>query len=178
MDPVTARVSIMAVAVSRYDSANLPELPGPQVDVERLRELLVENPATALYKPGQFIELSNPTIQQFRETLMTYSTSRTASGDILIFYYSGHGVPVGSDDFGFCASYTRFHPISETVEPLSIIKYSDLLRTISNANVIPIVIIDACYSGNASKTLTIPPIDVIDAMQKRTVTQAAGKYAR
>lgn len=148
-----------------YSDCNIKPLRGPEQDVKNLKWLLVENTKTALYHPNQFIELANPDSSELRQFINEYVMGRSAEGDILVFYFSGHGVAIGRDDFGFCTTDTVVHPINGVTLPLSVVKFSELLSSIYLANVIPIIIIDACYSGIAGKSLNIPPIEVISNMQ-------------
>ena len=117
-----SRVTILAIGVSEYQDDILSRLHGPQQDLDDLRDLLVEDPKTAIFQPAQFIELRNPTTRELQEAINNYVISRSAEGDILIFYFSGHGVSIGRDDFGFCTLDTIVHPITRVTLPLSIIK--------------------------------------------------------
>lgn len=172
-----SRVTILAIGVSEYQDDILSRLRGPQQDLDDLRDLLVENPKTAIYQPAQFIELRNPTARELQEAINNYVIGRSAEGDILIFYFSGHGVSIGRDDFGFCTLDTIVHPMTRVTLPLSIIKFSELLSSLYIANVVPIIIIDACYSGIAGKALEIPPIEAISSMQHQLHSIAASSYA-
>src|SRR3990172_8819933 len=147
MQDLTTRVTILAIGVSNYDDPYLASLHGPEHDVQNLKQLLAENPKTALFESNQFVEVLNPDSGELRQFLNEYLMGRSAEGDILIFYFSGHGVSIGRDDFGFCTTDTIIHPTSHVVLPLSVIKFSEILSSINLANVIPVFIIDACYSG-------------------------------
>lgn len=171
------RVTILAVAVSQYDDPTLKNLFGPENDLQQLKKLLVENQETALYKPQQYLELFNPSSSELRKFIIEYVVSRSADGDILIFYFSGHGVPIGRDDFGFCTTDTTIHTLSGVTLPLSVVKFSELLSSIHVANIIPVIIIDACYSGMAGKSLSIPAIEVISGLQHQVHSLEASKYA-
>ncbi len=121
------RVTILAVAVSQYDDPTLKNLSGPENDLRQLKMLLVENQDTALYKPQQYLELVDPSSSELRKFISEYVVSRSADGDILVFYFSGHGVPIGRDDFGFCTKDTAIHTLTGVTLPLSVVKFSELL---------------------------------------------------
>ena len=175
--PLLTRVTILAVGVSQYNTPYFKSLRGPEYDIERFRELLIENPATALFKAPQFFDLINPDSGELRQFLSQYILGRSAESDILIFYFSGHGVPIGRDDFGFCTKDTIIHPLTNLPLSLSVVKFSELLSSISTANVIPVVVIDACYSGMAGRTLRIPPLDAISSIRDQMHTVAASSFA-
>ena len=177
MSNPSSRVTILAVGVSYYSDPHFRELKGPISDIENLKWLLIENTRTALYEPNQFNELHNPDSGELRQFINEYIMGRSAEGDILIFYFSGHGVPIGRDDFGFCTSDTIVHPGNNVTLPLSVVKFSELLSSINIANIVPVVIIDACYSGIAGKQLSIPPTEAISNMQHQVHSVAASSYA-
>jgi hypothetical protein len=172
-----SRITVLAVGVSEYQDALLHRLNGSQRDLNNLRDLLTNNPSTAIYQPTQFIEKINPTTEELHEAINEYIMGRSADGDILIFYFSGHGVSIGRDDFGFCMADTIIHPTTRVTLPLTIVKFSELLSSLNIANVIPIIIIDACYSGIAGKALEIPPIEAIASMHHQLHSFAASSYA-
>jgi hypothetical protein len=167
----------MAIGINKYKDPYLPNLKGPHKDVERLRNTLTKNIKTAVYNPKQFIELRDPDAQEFREKINKYVLDRSADGDILILYFSGHGVAIGRDDFGFCTTDTIIHPLSRIALPLSVVKFSEILQSLNTASVIPIIIIDACYSGVAGKSLEIPAIEAISTIHDQVHTVAASSYA-
>lgn len=176
MSPIPAsQVSIIAVGVENYTSMN--SVQGAISDIDNIQEILVDSPATRLFTPSQFIRLINPDSNTLRSTITNYTLSRSAQGDVLIFYFSGHGVPVGLSDFGFCTVDTKFHDVNDSVLPFSLIKLSDLLDTLRIMNVSPVIIIDACYSGAAGKALRIPPSDAMNHIQQGISTKFATNYA-
>jgi uncharacterized caspase-like protein len=176
MPDLRSRVTIMAVGVNKYRDSHLKNLKGPHQDLDNLRNLLVKNPKTAIYQPKQFIELRDPDSFELRTKINEYVMSRSPEGDILLFYFSGHGVPIGRDDFGFCTTDTIVHPKSGITLPLSVVKFSEILSSLNPGNIIPVIIIDACYSGIAGKRLTIPPVEAISTIQNRVYTMSASSY--
>ena len=160
MDPTyVSRVTVLAVAVENY--RYLKRLNGPSIDIRKMKQLLVESEDTAIYELDQFIEIQNPAAEDLRSAINFYVINRPARGDILLFYFSGHGVPIGHNDFGFCTIDTYIHPEENSVLPLSVVKFSDILSSLSILGITPVIIVDACYSGIAGRTLTISSHDVI-----------------
>jgi len=177
MADLSSRVTVIAIGVNKYQDHNLRNLYGTHKDIDKLKNILTKNKKTALYNPKQYIELRDPDSKEFRNKINDFVLSRSADGDILILYFSGHGVAVGRDDFGFCTTDTIIHPLSGMALPLSVVKFSEILQSLNSAGVVPIIIIDACYSGIAGKRLRIPPIEAISMIQNQTHTVAASSYA-
>jgi hypothetical protein len=177
MNDFQSRVNVLSVGVDLYSDYYFRQLHGVEQDLENIRNLFVGNSALALYDETRFIELYNPTSQNLRCAVNDFVISRSADGDILILYFSGHGVSIGRDDFGFCTTDTIIHPLTSVALPLSVVKFSELLSSLYVANVIPIFIIDACYSGIAGKALKIPSIEVISIMQHQLISTSASSYA-
>ena len=169
-----ARVTIVAIGVEDY--IFMRRLKGPKVDVENFYDLLVKAPETSLYNESQFFKLINPTSSEIRELISDYTYARSAPGDILIFYFSGHGTAVGHKDFGFCTIDTKFHPNIQAVLPLTVFKFSELLESLSILDVTPVIIIDACYSGKAGDALVSPPT-IMNFMQEKITTVSASSHA-
>lgn len=167
----------MAVGVNVYQDIHLKNLNGAYKDIEKLKFILTDNQKTALYTKKQFIELRDPDSNKFRNSINEYVLGRSADRDILILYFSGHGVAIGRDDFGLCTTDTVIHPLTKIALPLSVVKISEILDSLNTANIIPVIIIDACYSGIAGKTLEIPPIEAISTIQSQIHTIAASSYA-
>lgn len=169
-----SRVTVLAIGVEAY--LHMPTLTGPKRDVENFFELLVKSPRTALYRETQFIKILNPTSSNLRELISSYTNDRTALGDILIFYFSGHGVAVGHKDFGFCTIDTQFHSNIPAVLPLTVFRFSELLEALSLVDVTPVIIVDACYSGKAGDAL-ISSTTAINSMQEKIKTSSASNHA-
>ena len=143
----TNRVTIIAIGVGNYDY--LSKLPGPSKDLEKFKKLLVSDESTAIFSDDQFKQYIDITTDQFRNILTEYAITRSAQNDILILYFSGHGAPVGNNDFGLCFKDTRSHPDYNTALSLNIVKFRDIIETISLVKVDPLIIIDSCFSGQA-----------------------------
>jgi hypothetical protein len=148
-----ARVTIIAVGVWQYQ--NMDRLTGPEIDLQNIRAILVEDPDLALFEPRQYIELQNPTAEQLRRTINQYVYDRGAYNDLLLFYFSGHGAPIGSSDFAFCTRDTMKHPGEQIILPMTAVSFTEILRTLWIKRVTPVFIIDACYSGAAGGALIV-----------------------
>lgn len=163
--------SVIAVAVSDYEY--LVPLAGPGKDLELVRELWANNPATSLYTPMQFTALANPTVDELRSTIVEYAASRTARGDILIFYFFGHGCVIGSNGFGFCTVDTQFGLDGSGVLSLSVLNFRDVVQTLASVDVHPVFIIDACFSAATAQGGIA---SVSSAMQDNLQIYTAGSY--
>jgi len=175
MKEFISRISIIAVGVSNYLEP-LNHLTGPLSDVRKLENLLVKNKNTALFSENQFSKLENPSSNDIKNKINEYVIGRSADQDILIFYFSGHGIALNNNDFGFCATDTIINPKSNTPMPFSLVKYSELITSLYSANIIPMIIIDACYSGAAGRAHYIPPIESIFNLNKIIHSFNASQY--
>jgi len=167
-----SRVTVLAVGVENY--SEMRRLRGARKDIENLHRLLVTSPKTALFNQHQFIKLLNPTSEELRKQISDYTLGRSARGDILVFYFSGHGVPVGRNDFGFCTTDSRIHPGVDSVLPLTVVRFSDLLETTGIMDVTPVIIIDACYSGIVGKAVS--PHNAITTLHEEIQKANASNY--
>jgi len=166
-----SRTYVFAVAVSDYD--HLPYLGGPTQDLELVRNIFAKNPSASIYQ-ARYVSLLNPTVEVFRETILNFSLARSARGDILILYFSGHGAVLGNNSFGFCLRDTAVKPDGHGILPLSIVSFIDVVQTLSSVDVFPVFIIDTCFSG-ATAPQGINTVTAV--MQDSLQTHLAGSYA-
>ncbi len=159
----TMQVQIIVSAGWKYDDAALPNLHGPQKDVEMVRQLFSNNSSLGMFTQAQINILENPTGQDLRSSLVNYADGRSATGDILIFYFSGHGLTLGGNQFGFCLKDTRIRPDGSCLS-LSAVSFNEIVSTLVTAQVHPVFIIDACNSGKAGQT---DPNELIEQMRKQ-----------
>jgi hypothetical protein len=171
----SSQVSLFAVGVENYQF--MKRLRGPRKDIERFADLFTQSPATGLYSPSQIIMLPDPDSHFLRTSLNNFIINRSAEGDILIFYFSGHGIPIGRSDFGFCTTDSRIHDATGSTLPLTVLKLNDLIETLHVMNVIPVLIIDACYSGIAGKAIEVPPNDMSNIVKSSIASQFATNFA-
>ena len=140
MDFLNERVTVISIGVDCYTDNHLRNLHGIRSDLQNIKSLLIDNPLTSLFEEKQLIELLNPSSAKIRSTINDYIMSRSADGDILIFYFAGHGVAVGRNDFGFCTTDTIIHPLASVVLPSSVFRFSELLSSLYIAN----IVLDSC----------------------------------
>ena len=166
-----ARTSVIAVAVSDYQY--LHSLPGAGQDITLAEGIFSTDPRVSLFA-SRVQSLRNPTAAEFRNTILDYTLSRSARGDILILYFSGHGAVLGANAFAFCLRDTAVNMEADRVLPLSVVGFREVVQTLSAADVFPVFVVDACFSG-----LTAPQGSsfVSAAMQDDLHTCLAGSYA-
>ncbi len=168
------RVSIISIGCWKYQY--LQPLTGPVQDIETIRDVLVDNPALALFPTSRYLELSNPTSGQMREAINDYVYDRGADNDILLLYFSGHGACIGSSDFGFCTRDTKVLPAGAAILPMTAVRFSEVLSTLWLRKVTPVFIIDSCYSGAAGGTLTVAAKQLMDDLKGEVQRRYAGEY--
>lgn len=172
MSNLIDQITILAIGVENYQ--HLKPLRGPTTDVANLRHLLVEDPTTALFAPEQFIELIDPEINDLRGKINQYVMTRQNKDNILVFYFSGHGIALNPSDFGFCTVDTFWQSETDMALPLSLLRFSDLLQTLIAGRITPVIIIDACYSGMAGRVLDM---HFIEDLRGEVQRENASTYA-
>jgi len=140
------RVHAFVIGVCEYDDVGFPDLEGPREDVVKVRDLLIKEP-TGLYSDDQVSVLEDPTLEEVRCALVDYVHQRSAKGDICLIYFAGHGCVLRGNEFAFCFRDARLRADSGDTLPLSVMRFSDVLITLATADIMPVVIIDACNSG-------------------------------
>ena len=141
------RTYIIGVAISNYD--HLPSLIGTAKDIDVIKDLFLSNVETALYDDSNTDFYFNVTSDKFRSIFTDYALSRSARGDILIFYFSGHG-GVLSNQFEFCLSDSALGYEGNGLLPTTTVSFRDILHTLASFDIHPIFIIDACFSGRTA----------------------------
>lgn len=145
-----SRTTVMAIGVSKY--RYLMPLKGPAKDLRIVENLFLNQNEFGIYEPRQFTALLNPTVEKVRSTLTQYVRTRSARGDILILYFSGHGCIIGANNFGFCFADTVMSSFDEGgILPLSVINFRDIVQTLSAGDIHPVFIIDACFSAATAR---------------------------
>jgi site-specific DNA-methyltransferase (adenine-specific) len=166
-------VHVLATVVWDYEDQAFPRLRGPAKDLEMVRQLFSGASPLGVYADDQIDILTNPTIEQLRSTIVHYAMDRSAKGDILIFYFSGHGTVLAKNEFGLCLKDTKIRPDGGGCLPLSVLSFDDIIRTLTAADVHPVFIIDACFSGKAGQN---EQNKVVEAMHDDVHRVAASSY--
>lgn len=142
--------TIFAVGVSDYEY--LRPLSGPSLDLRIIRSIFVEDPATNLYNENQLIQIENPSSSELRKELLNFADKRRSRGDIVIFYFSGHGSVLGGREFVLCTKDSRFNNSLEGggILSTSSVLFKDIVYTFLSVDVIPIFILDSCFSSTVA----------------------------
>jgi uncharacterized caspase-like protein len=178
--PLHAERYAVLVGVGKYLNGIHP-LDGPVFDVEAMREMLLRNG----YSASAITVLLNEqgTRAKILAALRT-AVSQLKSGDHLLIYYSGHGTsafdtglqwlsPEIGPDSGALATYDlSLASLPAAVESL-VIGRRDLRPILSHAapGSQVLVVMDACYSENSAKSLSVLPsspirgINVVEMIQ-------------
>ena len=143
-----SRATVIMCGVSNYDQ--LQHLSGTPSDMEMLADILLENSDVALFDASRVIELENPTSAQFRSKIAEYAQARSAPGDILILYFTGHGCVLPGGSFGFCLRDAKVGLEDRGILPVSVVSIDDVISTLAIYDVHPALILDACFSSTSA----------------------------
>ena len=169
------RVTILAIGVWQY--RHLDQLTGPEMDLKNIQDIFVDDPDIAIFQRRQFHPLPNPTSEQLRHAINEYVKGRGTDNDILVFYFSGHGVAVGANDFAFCTIDTDELTEQRAILPMTSVSFTEILRTLWIRKIIPVFIIDACYSGMAGGALTTMFNELSEELKGEVQRRYGSSYA-
>ncbi len=165
----------LIIAISNYRDPKLYQLPFCENDGEEVATFLADNGYEIAGKL-----MGNVEPGKMREAIITFFEDRSIKADdMLVFYFSGHGIPDGHGDIFLSSSTINLK------QPLPLHGYSfdeltnNMHRSISRSIV---TILDCCYSGAARLTKTNDDAvadEVTEAMLHTYETKAIqneGKY--
>lgn len=164
------RTTVMAVAVSQY--REMRKLAGPSRDLVDIERMFTDLGTTGLYHRKQFLGLLDPSRRLLQEAIIKYASERSARGDILLFYYSGHGAVDGTGQFCFCPSDALISADGRSHLAMSLIPFRDVVDTLAVQDVHPVFLIDACFSNSAS---AVPQL-TSGVMNNQLQSASAGAY--
>ncbi|MDO8530617.1 MAG: caspase family protein [Dehalococcoidia bacterium] len=166
-------VHVIIAAVWDYENKALQGLSGPAKDVVMMKRFFDSTESNVGVHASKEVEvLENPTAEKLRAVLVNYQDTRSATGDILIFYFSGHGAVLG-DQFVFCFKDTMIRP-DGTYVPLTVLRFDDIVQTLAGAQVHPVFILDACFSGTAGAN---DLLSLVSAMHEKVRLASGRSYA-
>jgi S-DNA-T family DNA segregation ATPase FtsK/SpoIIIE len=141
---VTRRLAIL-VANDLYETGALSPLLAPKADAEQLLTLLGD-PEVGAFEPAEILaNRSKPEIERSVERMF-----RTAKpGDLLLLYYSGHGIRDAMGRLHLAVWNTEPDLLHSTAVSASFIK--ELLEETQASSVV--ILLDCCYSGAFSSGL-------------------------
>ncbi|MEH2398862.1 caspase, EACC1-associated type [Nostoc sp.] len=155
-----AKVALL-IGVSEYE-AGLNPLPSAVKDVEGMRRVLV-NPEMGDFAEADVTVLKNPQRQEMEDAIYNLYANREKD-DLLLFYFSGHGVKVESGEFFF--STRRTSKNQGKLIPTSAVSATNVHSWMKDSKSKRLVLIlDCCFSGAFAKGLTAKDGGIIDLQQ-------------
>lgn len=141
----------LLIGVSEYQSGLNP-LPAAVGDVEEMRRVLV-NPKMGGFADGDITVLKNPQPQDIRDAIF-YLFADRQKDDLLLFYFSGHGIKDDRGNLYFSTRATaKYH--GKLVKP-SAVAASYLHESINDSrSQRQIIILDCCFSGAIAQGMTV-----------------------
>ncbi len=150
-------------------SPGLKKLNCPKNDVAALKEVF-ENPLYA-GPDSRCLPVVDPTLQEATEIIRNF-LSEVDPNDVVIFYFSGHGLRDTAGDLFLCFRDSVEEDLDFTA--LNVSRLRDAFRKRRLKRVL--VLLDCCYSGAAGAQMTKDTIQgQIDALEK-TLDDGKGLY--
>ncbi|MEH2031105.1 MAG: SUMF1/EgtB/PvdO family nonheme iron enzyme [Nostoc sp.] len=155
-----AKVALL-IGVSEYEPGLSP-LPNAVNDVEAMQRVLV-NPEMGGFAEADVKVLKNPQRQEMENAIYELYAN-CQKDDLVLFYFSGHGVTVESGDFYFSTSITRKN--QGKLIPTSAVAATNVHSWMNHSKSKRLVVIlDCCFSGAFAKGLTVKDGGTIDLQQ-------------
>lgn len=152
-----ARIALL-IGVSEYQPG-LNSLPGSVLDVDALREVLVHPEMGDFAETDVFI-LKNPQRQEMEDAIYQLFANRSRD-DLLLFYFSGHGV---RDERGqlYLANCNTRKDNGQLVDSTAVAATYLQNKINSSKSQRQVIILDCCFSGAIAQGMTIKDDDVVD----------------
>jgi formylglycine-generating enzyme required for sulfatase activity/uncharacterized caspase-like protein len=142
----------LLIGVSEYRTEDFKPLPSATADVEAMRRVL-QHPEMGGFPADQITVLTNSTKTEVEDAIYTLFAGKT-SDDLLLFYFSGHGVKDDTGKLYFTVPDTRKYQeavMEHTAVSASMLK--DCMERSSSEY--QVLVLDCCFSGAIAKGMTI-----------------------
>ncbi|MBD2409712.1 sulfatase-modifying factor protein [Nostoc calcicola FACHB-389] len=152
----------LLIGISEYDEPTLAPLPNAVNDVEAMQRVLV-NPEMGDFAAADVTVLKNPQRQDMEDAIYNLYAN-CQKDDLVLFYFSGHGVVVESGEFYFSTRRTRKDrgKLIPTSAVVATNVHSWMNQSKSKRQV---VILDCCFSGAFARGLTTKDSGTINLQQ-------------
>ncbi len=137
----------LLIGVSEYEPG-LTSLPSAVRDVEAMRQVLA-NPEMGGFAAADITVLPNPDRQTMENAIYTLFANRQKD-DLLLFYFSGHGVVDDGGEFYFASRSTRKDQ-GRLVPPTAVAAGSVQGWMQQSRSQRQVMILDSCFSGAFAK---------------------------
>ncbi|MEH2226729.1 caspase, EACC1-associated type [Nostoc sp.] len=155
-----ARVALL-IGVSEYEPGLNP-LPSAVKDVEAMRRVLV-NPEMGGFDEAEV--LKNPLRQEMEDKIYELYTLNRNQDDVLLLYFSGHGITDSGGEFYFSTRQSRKDQQGKLV-PTSAVAGREVHRWMNTSKSKRLVVIlDCCFSAAFAKGLTAKDSGTINLEQ-------------
>ncbi|MBD2597076.1 SUMF1/EgtB/PvdO family nonheme iron enzyme [Nostoc spongiaeforme FACHB-130] len=155
-----AKVALL-IGISEYQEPTLAPLPKAVEDVEAMRRVL-ENPEMGGF--DDVTVLKNPKRQELEREIYNLYANRQKD-DLVLLYFSGHGVTVENGDFYFSTWETQKN--QNKLLPFTSVAATSVHRWMNESkSKRRVVILDCCFSGAFAKGLTAKDIGTIALQQQ------------
>ncbi len=142
----------LLIGVSQYAAEELKPLPSAEQDVEAMRRVL-QHPEMGGFAAEQITMLTNPTKTKVEDSIYELFAGKRQN-DLLLFYFSGHGVKNEAGKLYFTVPDTRKFQgaVMEHTAVSASMLHERMGRSISEYQVL---VLDCCFSGAIAKGMTI-----------------------
>ena len=149
----------LLIGVSEYNSkSGLKPLPSAAEDVQAMQRILLHS---SEFTAENITVLTNPQKHDVEEAIYQLFTDRQKE-DLLLFYFSGHGIKDETGKLYFSLPTTRKNQNG------SLIKYTALPATVlhesmnDSRSTCQVLVLDCCFSGAFAKGLTVKDDGSVD----------------
>ncbi|MBH8576866.1 SUMF1/EgtB/PvdO family nonheme iron enzyme [Nostocaceae cyanobacterium CENA369] len=153
----------LLIGISEYDEPTLAPLPNAVNDVEAMQRVLV-NPEMGGFAAADVTVLQNPERQAMEDAIYNLYAN-CDKDDLVLCYFSGHGVVVENGEFYFSTPRSRKNQgkliLTTAVAATSVHSWMNQSRSKRQ-----VVILDCCFSGAFARGLTAKDSGTIDLQQQ------------
>jgi uncharacterized caspase-like protein len=153
-----ARVALL-IGVSEYGSGLNP-LPGAVMDVDAMQRVLV-NPEMGDFASADITVLKNPQRQAMEDAIYWLFDDRNRD-DLLLFYFSGHGIKDESNNLYLGTCETRKNSNGKLYEPSAVDAMSIHRRINNSRSQHQVLILDCCFSGAIAQGMTVKDDGIVN----------------
>lgn len=158
-----AKVALL-VGVSKFKDPTLEPLPKASADVDAVKQVLLD-PEMGDFAESNITVLKNPSKQDLDDEIYELFNDRKKD-DLLLFYFSGHGIIDGSGMFYFSTTSTLKEK-NGSLRPTTAVPSVDVHNRMKDSpSKQQVIILDCCFSGAFVKGMTAKGAATVNITQQ------------